>query len=106
MVVKAEDRAWERRVKADKDVRHLRRMVLGQTTFLNQRAVSSRFKVINFECHWSRALRISMRENVSFFPEKNSLIFYCLPMFSDNACMACFFVLLVYTLLMYSILRA
>jgi hypothetical protein len=51
MVVKAEDRAWERMVKAEKDLMHLRRMVLGHKTFLNQRAVSSRFKVISFECH-------------------------------------------------------
>jgi hypothetical protein len=106
MVVKAEERAWERMVKAEKDLMHLRRMVLGHKTFLNHRAVSSRFKVISFECHYSRALRISMRENVSFFPVKNSLIFYCLPMFSNNACMACFFMLLAHTLRMYSILRA
>jgi hypothetical protein len=51
MVVKAEDRAWERMVKAEKDLMHLLRMVLGHKTFLNQRAVSSRFKVISFECH-------------------------------------------------------
>ena len=55
-------------------------MVLGQTIVRNQLAVSSKFRVISFECHCINTDFITILANPSWFPVKNLLIstYFCI----------------------------